>query len=96
MKIHSDIMKFNIKKYFASKMQASSTQKTKDSAGKRLGIKKLGGNEVFPNDILARQRGFKWHPGLNTYYGKDHTIHSKIEVNQYIKNLKYKKFLIIL
>ena len=44
------------------------------------GIKRFGGEEVFPGDILARQRGFKWHPGKNTYYGKDHTIHSKVEV----------------
>ncbi|KRX05230.1 hypothetical protein PPERSA_06864 [Pseudocohnilembus persalinus] len=64
---------------FATKMQASSTRKTKDSAGRRLGVKKLGDNEVFPMDILVRQRGFRWHPGANTYVGRDHTIHSKIE-----------------
>jgi len=45
-----------------------------------LGVKKLGDHEVFPDDILIRQRGFKWHAGENTYVGKDHTIHSKIEV----------------
>merc|ERR1712146_168188 len=59
-------------------MQASSTNNTKDSAGRRLGVKKFGGEEVFPDDIL-RQRGFKHHPGKNTYVGKDHTIHAKVE-----------------
>lgn len=43
------------------------------------GIKRFGGHEVYPGDIIARQRGFKWHPGVNTYVGKDHTIHSKVE-----------------
>ena len=64
---------------FASKLQAGSTKNNKDSAGRRLGVKKLGANEVQPNDILIRQRGFKWHAGNNTYVGKDHTIHSKVE-----------------
>lgn len=68
--------------YFATKMQATSTNKTKDSAGRRLGVKKFGGEEVFPNDIIIRQRGFKWKPGKNIIIGKDHTFHSKIEVFQ--------------
>ena len=67
-------------RFFASKMQAGSTKNTKDSAGRRLGVKKFTGEEVFPDDIIIRQRGFKFHPGTNTYYGRDHTIHSKIEV----------------
>ncbi len=50
-------------KYFASKMQASSTKNKKDSAGKRVGVKKFGGQEVQPNDIICRQRGFKWKSG---------------------------------
>jgi large subunit ribosomal protein L27 len=44
-------------------MQASSTSNTKDSAGRRLGLKKFGGEEVMPGDIIARQRGFKWKTG---------------------------------
>ncbi|KAM3132745.1 hypothetical protein pb186bvf_015173 [Paramecium bursaria] len=78
---------------FATKMQASSTQKTKDSAGKRLGVKKFGGEEVFPNDILIRQRGFRWKPGQNTVYGRDHTIHSKAEGVVFFRRdpHKYKK-----
>lgn len=76
---------FRLYNNFATKMQATSTNKTKDSAGRRLGVKKFGGEEVFPNDILIRQRGFKWKPGQNTYVGKDHTIHSKLEVKSWIK-----------
>jgi large subunit ribosomal protein L27 len=64
---------------FATKLQASSTRNNKDSAGKRLGVKKFGGEEAYPNDILMRQRGTKWKSGLNTAMGKDHTIHSQIE-----------------
>ncbi|KAL4497383.1 hypothetical protein ABPG72_011318 [Tetrahymena utriculariae] len=77
LKMNSSL--FNKQQYFATKMQASSTQNGRDSIGRRLGIKKFGGEEVFPDDILARQRGFKWHAGKNTYVGKDHTIHSKVE-----------------
>lgn len=57
-----------------------------------LGVKKFGGQEVFPGDIVARQRGFKWHPGKNTYWGKDHTIHAKCEVSSQI--IKQKEQLI--
>ena len=75
-----------ITRNFATKMQASSTSKTKDSAGRRLGVKKFGGEEVFPNDIIIRQRGFKWKPGKNTASGLDHTIHSRVEVkSRYFK-----------
>lgn len=66
----------NTIRFYASKMQASSTKNKKDSAGKRLGIKKFGGEEVMPGDILARQRGWKWKSGQNVNVGKDQTIHS--------------------
>jgi large subunit ribosomal protein L27 len=64
---------------FASKMQAGVTKKTKDSAGKRLGIKRFGGEAVHYNEILVRQRGFKWSPGYNVFVGRDHTLHSAVE-----------------
>ena len=72
-------MKCRLVRGFASKMQAGSTKNNKDSAGRKLGVKKLGANEVQPNDILIRQRGLKWHAGNNTVVGKDHTIHSTVE-----------------
>lgn len=64
---------------FATKLQAASTKNTKDSAGRHLGTKKLGGEYVYPNDIIIRQRGFKWKPGHNTLHGRDHTIHATKE-----------------
>lgn len=64
---------------FATKLQASSTRNTKDSAGRRLGVKKFTGEYVYPNDIVIRQRGFKWKAGHNTLYGRDHTIHATCE-----------------
>lgn len=53
-------------------------KRTVDVAGKRLGVKKFGGEVVKPGDIILRQRGTKMHPGLNVGMGKDHTIFSKI------------------
>lgn len=60
-------------------MMAGSTQNTKDSAGRRLGIKRWGASEVRKGDIIAKQRGYKWHPGNNVHTGKDHTIHASVE-----------------
>ena len=58
---------------------AGSTNNKKDSAGRRLGIKRFGQAEVRRGEILLRQRGFKWHPGNNVYWGKDHTFHAAME-----------------
>ena len=67
---------------FATKIMGGSTSNKRDSAGRRLGIKKWGHNaEIFEGDIIARQRGTKWHPGFNVHMGKDHTLHSKVEVS---------------
>ena len=65
-------------------MKAGSTQNTKDSAGRRLGIKKFGNAEILQNEILARQRGHQWHSGEHTHMGKDHTLHASVEVSNYI------------
>ena len=71
---------------FATKVMGGNTNNKKDSRGKRLGLKKWGHSaEIFPNDILVRQRGFKWHPGHNVSSGRDHTLHSNIEVTSYYK-----------
>jgi len=56
-----------------------SSRNGRDSAGRRLGIKKAGGNPVFPGNIILRQRGTQVHPGNNVCMGKDHTIHATIE-----------------
>ena len=60
-------------------MAAGSTANKSDSAGRRLGIKRWGNSEVRPGDIIAKQRGYKWHPGNHVHAGKDHTIHSSVE-----------------
>lgn len=52
------------------------TKGNRDSEGKRLGIKKYGGNSVVPGNIIVRQRGTKVHPGQGTKMGKDFTIFS--------------------
>ena len=67
------------KRSFASKVMAGSTNNTKDSAGRRLGIKRWGNSEVQKGDIIAKQRGFKWHPGNYVRSSKDHSIHSEVE-----------------
>ena len=61
------------------KKAGGSSRNGRDSAGRRLGIKKFGGQSVIPGNIIARQRGTKWHPGDNVGLGKDHTIFSLID-----------------
>lgn len=71
---------FNVQFFnFATKMRAGVTKNKKDSAGRRLGVKKFGGEEVFPGNILVRQRGFQWKQGENIYHGSDHTFHARKE-----------------
>ena len=65
----------------AHKKAGGSSRNGRDSAGRRLGIKKYGGESVIPGNIILRQRGTKWHPGTNVGMGKDHTIFAKIEGN---------------
>lgn len=62
----------------AHKKAGGSSRNGRDSAGRRLGIKKFGNEEVVPGNIIARQRGTKWHPGNNVGMGKDHTIYSVV------------------
>ena len=50
-----------------------------DSEGRRLGLKKSGGQAVIPGNIIIRQRGTKYHPGENVGMGKDHTIFALVE-----------------
>lgn len=58
----------------AHKKAGGSSRNGRDSAGRRLGIKKYGGEAVIPGNIILRQRGTKWYPGDNVGIGKDHTI----------------------
>ena len=63
----------------AHKKAGGSSRNGRDSAGRRLGVKKFGGEKVIPGNIIIRQRGTKYYPGENVGIGKDHTIFSLIE-----------------
>ena len=58
----------------ATKKAGGSSRNGRDSAGRRLGVKKFGGENVIAGNIIIRQRGTKFHPGDNVGIGKDHTI----------------------
>ena len=58
----------------ATKKAGGSSRNGRDSAGRRLGVKRYGGQLVVPGNIIVRQRGTKFHPGVNVSIGKDHTI----------------------
>jgi large subunit ribosomal protein L27 len=58
----------------AHKKAGGSSRNGRDTAGRRLGVKKFGSQEVIPGNIIVRQRGTKWHAGVNVGLGKDHTI----------------------
>jgi large subunit ribosomal protein L27 len=63
----------------ASKKAGGSTKNGRDSASKRLGVKRFGGQQVLPGTIIIRQRGTKYLTGRNVKIGRDHTIYSVIE-----------------
>ena len=58
----------------AHKKAGGSSRNGRDSAGRRLGVKKFGGEIVISGNIIVRQRGTKFHPGSNVGIGKDHTL----------------------
>jgi large subunit ribosomal protein L27 len=63
----------------AHKKAGGSSRNGRDSAGRRLGVKKFGGQSVIPGNIVIRQRGTRWWPGVGVDMGKDHTIFSVSE-----------------
>jgi large subunit ribosomal protein L27 len=63
----------------AHKKGQGSTQNNRDSAGRRLGVKKFGGEAVIAGNIIIRQRGTKVHPGKNMGMGKDHTLFALVD-----------------
>ena len=58
----------------AHKKAGGSSRNGRDSDGRRLGVKKFGGEQVVGGNIIVRQRGTKWHPGRNVGVGSDHTL----------------------
>ena len=62
----------------AHKKAGGSSRNGRDSGGQRLGIKIFGGEEVVAGNVIARQRGTKWHAGRNVGIGRDHTLFALI------------------
>ena len=63
----------------AHKKAGGSSRNGRDSAGRRLGVKKFGGERVIPGNIILRQCGTKWHPGNNVGLGTDYTIYALVD-----------------
>ncbi|MCX7565476.1 50S ribosomal protein L27 [Sulfitobacter sp. F26169L] len=80
----------------AHKKAGGSSRNGRDSAGRRLGVKKYGGEVVVPGNIIVRQRGTQFWPGQNVGMGKDHTIFATVDGNvQFHKGLKKRTFISI-
>jgi large subunit ribosomal protein L27 len=63
----------------AHKKAGGSSRNGRDSKGRRLGVKKFGGEAVIAGNIIVRQRGTTWHPGANVGIGTDHTLFALTE-----------------
>ena len=77
----------------ATKKAGGSAKNGRDSAGRRLGVKKFGGQEVISGNIIVRQRGTKFHPGSNVGIGKDHTIFATINGKVAFKKTRTRTFI---
>ena len=81
----------------AHKKAGGSSRNGRDSAGRRLGVKKFGGEVVVPGNIIVRQRGTKMFPGTGVGMGKDHTIFATVEGNvSFHKGFKGRTFISVL
>tara|TARA_B100000674_G_scaffold453353_1_gene425538 strand:+ start:77 stop:325 length:249 start_codon:yes stop_codon:yes gene_type:complete len=81
----------------AHKKAGGSSRNGRDSAGRRLGVKKFGGESVISGNIIVRQRGTKWWPGSNVGIGKDHTIFATSDGKvKFHKGLKGRTFISII
>ena len=76
----------------ATKKAGGSSRNGRDSAGRRLGVKKFGGENVLAGNIIIRQRGTKFHPGTNVGIGKDHTLFATSDGKVLFKKLKSRTF----
>ena len=81
----------------AHKKAGGSSRNGRDSAGRRLGVKKFGGEAVIPGNIIVRQRGTKWWPGEGVGLGRDHTIFATAQgAVTFHKGLKGRTFISVL
>ena len=78
----------------AHKKAGGSTRNGRDSESKRLGLKCFGGQQVLAGNIIVRQRGTRFHPGVNVGCGKDHTLFAKADgtVRFVTRGAKNRKF----
>ncbi len=72
----------------AHKKAGGSSRNGRDSEGRRLGVKKFGGEKVVAGNIIVRQRGTKFHPGQNVGMGKDHTLFALVAGNVQFKKTR--------
>ena len=80
----------------ATKKAGGSSRNGRDSAGRRLGVKKYGGQEVISGNIIVRQRGTKFHPGSNVGIGKDHTIFATKDGKVSFKKTRIRTFISVI
>ena len=79
----------------ATKKAGGSSKNGRDSAGRRLGVKKFGGEHVIAGNILIRQRGTKYYPGENVGIGRDHTLFALIEGKVLFKKSRNRQFVCV-
>ena len=82
----------------AHKKAGGSTRNGRDSESKRLGVKKYGGQQELTSNILVRQRGTQFHPGVNVGCGTDHTLFAKAdgEVKFEVKGPRKRRFVSVM
>ncbi len=81
----------------AHKKAGGSSRNGRDSAGRRLGVKKFGGESVISGNIIVRQRGTKWFPGTGVGLGRDHTIFATTDGNvKFHKGFKGRTFISVM
>ena len=79
----------------AHKKAGGSSRNGRDSEGRRLGVKKYGGENVIAGNIIIRQRGTKVHPGGNVGMGKDHTLFALVDGKVEFKKTRLRTFVSI-
>ena len=80
----------------AHKKAGGSSKNGRDSAGRRLGIKKYGGEFVISGNIIVRQRGTKFHPSTNVRMGKDHTLFAIVDGKISFKKTRKRTFISVI
>jgi len=80
----------------AHKKAGGSSRNGRDSAGRRLGVKKFGGEIVISGNIIVRQRGTKFHPGSNVGIGKDHTLFATLDGKVSFKKTRARTFVSVI